>query len=534
MAAQADFSRFELPDILDNPSGWGPSTVPAQFEDIPFAPFNKNDVLGRVSDWQTPRFFGRGRPQAFQGSGGFGFKDEEDETSFTFVDNTPKFKPKDGRRRYKKFSVSNRRRRGRGYRAWGRPANTRGGKGKKMDRFTQKRRWGFNNGPEESKEQSLQIKEEWGKAVDTIGFDELAEEKCAEPVGETLVECGNIQKYDTKFDRVTPKQHVKLQRFEKIQHFTATTSADPVLQELMEKEEGNVYANDTILGVLMAANRSVVPWDLVVVKRDGVITIDRRNHSHIDYLTVNENWNEVLEVDHQSANHADNLSMEATFINHNFSQHVLTGEADAEALERENPFLEALAPDNKPAAVGYRYRRFQLDKFNIVCRTSCNGYLNDKNGDRKYLTIRALNEFNSKFSGNVDWRQKLESQTGAVLATEMKNNSNKLARWTAEMLLAGTDEMRLGFISRIHSADAFKHELLMVQRTLTPKQFATSMKCPAANLWGSLRAILHRINAQPDGAYLLMKDANEPHLVMYSIAEDEFAHEDEEDEEEGH
>ena len=37
----------------------------------------------------------------------------------------------------------------------------------------------------------------------------------------------------------------------------------------------------------------------------------------------------------------------------------------------------------------------------------------------------------------IDWRQKLESQRAAVLANELKNNRNKLARWTCQALLAG-------------------------------------------------------------------------------------------------
>lgn len=31
-----------------------------------------------------------------------------------------------------------------------------------------------------------------------------------------------------------------------------------------------------------------------------------------------------------------------------------------------------------------------------------------------------------------DWRKKLEMQPGAVLATELKNNNCKLARWTTQ------------------------------------------------------------------------------------------------------
>ena len=49
-----------------------------------------------------------------------------------------------------------------------------------------------------------------------------------------------------------------------------------------------------------------------------------------------------------------------------------------------------------------------------------------------YITTKALNEFDPAISG-VNWRQKLESQRAAVLANELKNNRNKLARWTCQV-----------------------------------------------------------------------------------------------------
>ena len=42
-------------------------------------------------------------------------------------------------------------------------------------------------------------------------------------------------------------------------------------------------------------------------------------------------------------------------------------------------------------------------------------------------------EWDSKYSGGVNWRQKIDTQKGAVLATELKNNSCKLAKWTAQV-----------------------------------------------------------------------------------------------------
>ena len=48
-------------------------------------------------------------------------------------------------------------------------------------------------------------------------------------------------------------------------------------------------------------------------------------------------------------------------------------------------------------------------------------------GSKAYITTKALNEFDPAISG-VNWRLKLESQRAAVLANELKNNRNKLAR----------------------------------------------------------------------------------------------------------
>lgn len=48
-------------------------------------------------------------------------------------------------------------------------------------------------------------------------------------------------------------------------------------------------------------------------------------------------------------------------------------------------------------------------------------------------------------SGGVDWRTKLDSQKGAVLATELKNNGCKLAKWTLQAILAGNDYIKYGF-----------------------------------------------------------------------------------------
>ena len=79
------------------------------------------------------------------------------------------------------------------------------------------------------------------------------------------------------------------------------------------------------------------------------------------------------------------------------------------------------------------------------------------------MRLYALNEVDAKLTNGIDWRQKLESQRGAVLATELKNNSAKLAKWTLQATLAGADLIKLGYVSRLHSRDAYNHVILGTQ-----------------------------------------------------------------------
>lgn len=69
----------------------------------------------------------------------------------------------------------------------------------------------------------------------------------------------------------------------------------------------------------------------------------------------------------------------------------------------------------------------------------------------------------TSFFPGVSWRQKLETQRGAVLANELKNNANKLAKWTAAAHISGTDMIKLGYVSRVTPKDNYNHAILGTQ-----------------------------------------------------------------------
>lgn len=179
-----------------------------------------------------------------------------------------------------------------------------------------------------------------------------------------------------------------------------------------------------------------------------------------DYITVNENASdppaETSETD--ATNSAPALSLEATFVNSNFACQVVS-EAESSTkksarlnLGNPNPFYSPGEETDPLASCGYRYRKFQLgpDGTSIVVRTEVDSVIKsaEKGGDDTFVTVKTLlNGPTGASSGGVpavDWKQKLDTQRGAVAAMEMKNNSAKLARWAVQSILAGAEIMKMG------------------------------------------------------------------------------------------
>lgn len=510
---------FMLPKLDFNVNGWGP--LASSRSDLPYAPFNKGDRVGRISDWTQTRFNNRNRdrfPQQYgQGTGAFAYKHEEDDSSFTLVDNRTKQVKNQYGAKFKRFNKNrwNSRRKWRGRGGWRGRGRWRGRGGRRGYRRY--------DSIAESREPSVEIQDTW-TVVEDIDYDALSVNFRPESDPANLVRCGKLPKYNTTFDRITPKNPTFLRRND-CQHFNVTTSADPIIKRLAKEKKGNVFGTDTIMALLMACPRSVNSWDIVVrVTEDKTIFFDKRPKSKIDFLSVNENWHEVLEKSKESINHPINLSTEATLINHNFSQQVIKA-SKGRKFEEPNPFAKSLGKGKKGAAVAYRYRRWDFgEDIKVVVRCALNGYVEKKGGRMSTLTIRALNEWDSKLAGSVPWRAKIESQTGAVLATEMKNNANKLARWTAELVLSGADEFRLGFVSRQHSKDSYRHSILMC-KNYSLIDWSGFINIRTQSLWGPLKFLIEKFRALEKGTYLLMKDPNNAVLHIYSIPKDAFDNE---------
>ncbi|KAF8897893.1 eukaryotic translation initiation factor 3 subunit D [Infundibulicybe gibba] len=572
---------FSLPPIHDNPEGgWGPSSsnLPDQFKfkDIPYAPYSKSDKLGRFADWNDLSSDNRqsavGQPATQNSRGGgpggrrrdgnqafgsgtasaFAYFHVEDESSFSLVDN--KAAPP---RRGGAFG------RGRGGPRGGASYNSRGNARGGRGGFAQGGRGGAQRGGRRgwrdweknnrTRESSVVISPEWSM-LDEIEFHRLAKLRLEVEEPEELDTYGRLFAYDKSYDRVTTKTERPLQLVDRIK-YNPTTSDDPVIQQLVSKNTATVYTTDVILSVLMCAPRSVYPWDIVIVREGNNLFFDKRDGGPFDTVTVNENAADPPQdptppnpnnpseksavPETPSINSATSLSLEATYINQNFGfQSVIeTPPPPAVDFANPNPFY---GPDETEplASCGYRYRVFDLgitedEDVKICVRTEVDAYTPGSGNPREghgLVTVRALNEFDPRAQGAggaPDWRSKLDSQRGAVVATEMKNNSCKLAKWTVQSVLAGAELMKIGYISRANPRDNTRHVILSTA-SLRPTDFAAQLNVSLANGWGIVRTVTDLCMKMPEGKYVLVKDPNKPVIRLYAVPMTTFTGDDEE------
>lgn len=380
---------------------------------------------------------------------------------------------------------------------------------------------------------SVNVKSTW-KIVEEMDFPRLA--KLTLPnVGDgvDIYRAGSLEYYDKSYDRVTSRNE-KLQRVNRIS-YKVTTTDDPIIRQLA-KTEGNVYATDAIVAALMCTTRSVASWDILVQRVGDKLFFDKRDDSDFDLLTVNETAADPPYADEDSKNSINspkNLALEATYINHNFSQQVLKPGENGQrfSFEHPNPFVRDDDEGETPS-VAYRYRKFNLsDGIILVVRSEIDAVTYGPTGDLQFMNIKSFNEWDPKASGGIDWRQKLDVQRGAVLANELKNNSCKLAKWTVQSLLAGSDQLKFGYVSRVHVRDSTKHAILGTQQ-FKPREFADQINLNMDNAWGILRCIIDTCLKLPEGKHLLLKDPKKPSLLLYDIPNDTFEEESEGDSEE--
>ncbi|KAI9301571.1 eukaryotic translation initiation factor 3 subunit D [Cunninghamella echinulata] len=542
--------HFLLPTLHDSEYGWGPASdvVPTEFRDIPYAPYSKADKLGRVADWTNPdgqkqdnrensgrqgkqgfNRFNRDQHQVYGASfaSAFAYTHTEDESSFSVVDN----RSANVKKMALKAAGNTRARpqikqQQQGYRTvGGRPT------GNKPQQQQGRKRYGRDyDKPQRVRNASVNIGSDW-TLLDEIEFSRLSKLTFGIPEAKDVATFGSVNYYNKNYDRVNTRNEKPLQHIDRVKYDT-TTSEDPIIQQFIKENKATVYATDAVLSLLMCATRTVYPWDIVVKKEGDTVILDKRPGGVFDFVTVNENnIDPPAENDKDTINSWSALCNEATYINQNFARQVLESSV-AVKFDKPNPFATQETA-TKLASCGYRYRQFDLadnkggnaddneekEPIHLIVRTEVDAAVKSAGQGNTFVTIRALNEFDPSAQGAggaLAWKKSLDSQRGAVVATEMRNNAAKLARWAVQALLADVGQMKLGYIARANPKDNSRHIILGTQ-AYKPKDFASQMNLSLTNGWGIVKAVVDMCLQLPDGRYVMLKDPNRPILRIYAV-----------------
>ena len=553
-----------LSDFLPSSSDtWGPSKIDFTHTFVPVEFVGRTEKLGRFCDFTV---------------GGARLRRGDGPEEFQFVDSRPlgsrtkKFAPRTmvpyqqgGRGRGKGIQYA----RGRGQ--WGavridhrtgKPVAIKAGFGKQPQRFQWQRGpssivkgirdWSVPIRPEYNLIAEISLASLGRRKIDAVKSEWLVSD-ASKVQYEDLIKCGSLASYDKTYDKVSARAPKTLNKFENVNFYNVSTGQDPVMEELItraavpDEKSVLVACTDQVLAVLMTANRSVYSWDLVITRNGNTILIDKRDSCpSIDFATVNENAQDPPSFDEnldplQQINSPVKLGIEATGITQNFSQQILLpDESQIEEMEYPNPFHEEGEDDEgRAASTAYVYRKAFVPvgkrDYNFILRGEVNAKLpsaDETTKTGKYVSVKALHEFDPKASA---WRDSFErNRETAVLATELKNNSFKIAKWLASCAVSNCDVLKLGFLARKNPDDPWNHQILAVQ-THNVTDLMAQISMSTQSIWSSVCAVLEQImniESETVGRYLVVKDPSKAALNIYAVPWDEFEqeHDDENDE----
>merc|ERR1719331_3352691 len=107
------------------------------------------------------------------------------------------------------------------------------------------------------------------------------------------------------------------------------------------------------------------------------------------------------------------------------------------------------------------------------------------------------------------------------LANEVRNNDFKIAMWTARFLIAGTDQMKIDFVSRISPRNELEHQIIGIQ-SYRPRDFATQITLNEGATWGIIRMLVNVFQGQSEGKYVLMRNPNKAQLRIFQVPPKSF------------
>lgn len=489
--------------------------------DIPFALYPKHERLGRIADWTGPvessGMSGSNLPGRRPAYPRYTRPEDEDAgwslttasgSNVTGATATNAIASSAGPRGSSQPYT-------RGFGGGSQPGRGSGGRGRIFGSGGGRRHlgWGGRLGgdrqSQRKREPSIAIAEDW-RLIEDIEFSRLTKLQlnpgdavCVKTVGQAWI-------WDEKqADKISIKSEKIINVADTVDTNRVDASDEAIEKDLfmmnLAKEHGaNILCSVSAAVALMTAPLSVIPWDIVITKRDGLLIIDKRPESSVGNVTAQENSSE-----HLSDETLTSLSTLATKLCDLIPRTLTKGVVDVE---------KAKTIESEPSNTCInRYAILDLGDENVMLiRSKMASVIEDiQNSKREPLIIAPLIEHSEKSgAAGIDWRNKLESQQGAVLAQIIRNNGAQLARFFYSALLNGISTLNLAYCSKVNMPKG-KVSLLAIQ-PYEPYELASQMNLNFPNGFGILRAMVDLMKTPlAEGEYALIRDPNKPLLRLY-------------------
>lgn len=264
--------------IIPSPTAPFFSLINILLIDLPFAPFNKLEKIGKVCDFPLQL---NKAPQANQTQTSSA-PNPFDEEKFVEVGNSAPQKKKNTT--YK--------------RPIHKPvANTNPAYQTSKTQTHQKPTYNRNYPQRTKFKESILIKSDWTFINDVMKTSADKTFMTGMPQSEILAQTGSIKEFDIAFEKTDSKIEKPIPVKDGPWVASLTTTSDNLFLELIEKDtevikDPVLYATDSLLISLMTLRHSNFPWEMIVTKNDNFIVVDKpekAGQSYIDLITTNEN-----------------------------------------------------------------------------------------------------------------------------------------------------------------------------------------------------------------------------------------------------
>ena len=513
---------LQLPPLAYNTSGWGPLPTKETFLDVPVVPITRVDHSYKACDWIGITPYGQNAMREVV----------EAEDAFEVVDIGKKKKkkstgglpPKPAQRN---FATAGKR-----------PESKQRGV-----TDARKARGGNPGRPRHLGDQSVGhlssvlIRDRW-EAKHRIPLNTLERSGVHVSVSpaEDLSYHGHLHTFDTSFDFVSPLKPVPV-RAPPRTHPHVSPLEDEVLREIVmargeeQDERLCVVTNESILSTLLTAPRSIFSWDVKVTRAGQVLFLDWRGDDDLaDAYTVDETSTcppvDSGEAPLRDINSASSLSKEATKLCRDLTQMLVNPKQRAkltrEVPRHKNVFDATVEEGEDPvASTTYLYRQWTLRRASapdivVICRCQVDAVLKSApNKPGELLRVFTLNEH----SGN-EWKNKMQTGRGAVLAHFIKTNACKFTRWATMATLSGVDNVKLAYATRSLYNSNTSHQFLGLD-TKPPSELAAQVGLNMGKMWSAFCVLVDATLELGDGSYMLVREAGKGMLTLYDLGDSE-------------